>query len=172
MRGFTLIELLIVVAIIAILALIALPNFLEAQIRAKTARVQSDQRAISVGLETYAVDNNIYPPRNAAPGSNGFWQRQLTTPIAYLSGVFSDVFCRDDSIANRYYQYAHCAKMYSYILVSVGPDTVDDFDDDMWMCPMASTYPIHYDPTNGAASQGDIWRISKQGGCCPVPYPR
>lgn len=60
-KGFTLIELLIVVAIIAILAAIAVPNFLEAQTRAKVARVKSDQRSMATALETYYVDNNQYP---------------------------------------------------------------------------------------------------------------
>jgi prepilin-type N-terminal cleavage/methylation domain-containing protein len=60
-KGFTLIELLIVVAIIAILAAIAVPNFLEAQIRAKVSRVRSDQRSLQVAIETYYVDNNTYP---------------------------------------------------------------------------------------------------------------
>jgi len=61
-QGFTLIELLIVVAIIAILAAIAVPNFLEAQVRSKTARVKSDLRAIAIACEAYMVDNNEYPP--------------------------------------------------------------------------------------------------------------
>ncbi|MEI7635075.1 MAG: prepilin-type N-terminal cleavage/methylation domain-containing protein [bacterium] len=60
-KGFTLIELLIVVAIIAILAAIAVPNFLEAQVRSKVSRARTDMRSVSIGLESYYVDNNQYP---------------------------------------------------------------------------------------------------------------
>jgi len=59
-KGFTLIELLIVVAIIAILAAIAVPNFLEAQIRSKVSRAKTDMRTLATALETYFVDNNTY----------------------------------------------------------------------------------------------------------------
>jgi len=61
MKGFTLIELLIVVAIIAILAAIAVPNFLEAQVRSKVSRAKADQRSLATGLEAYYVDNNSFP---------------------------------------------------------------------------------------------------------------
>ena len=59
--AFTLIELLIVVAIIAILAAIAVPNFLEAQVRSKVAVVYSDFRTVKTALESYRVDYNNYP---------------------------------------------------------------------------------------------------------------
>src|SRR5215213_6311347 len=58
--GFTLIELLIVVAITAILAAIAVPNFLEAQVRAKASRAKSDLRTLVTAAETYVIDNNKY----------------------------------------------------------------------------------------------------------------
>ncbi len=60
--GFTLIELLIVVAIIGILAAIAVPNFLNAQVRAKIAKAESEMHSIITALESYRIDNNIYPP--------------------------------------------------------------------------------------------------------------
>ena len=60
-EGFTLIELLIVIAIILILIAIALPNFLEAQIRAKVTKVKAELRTAATALEAYQVDWRAYP---------------------------------------------------------------------------------------------------------------
>lgn len=104
--GFTLIELLIVVAIIAILAAIAVPNFLEAQTRAKVSRVRADHRSIATGLEMYHIDTNKYPKctgnnwcfatQEGTPGgsNNTPTLERITTPIAYMTGKggFTDPF--------------------------------------------------------------------------------
>ncbi len=111
--AFTLIELLIVVAIIAILAAIAVPNFLEAQVRAKVSRVGSDLRTLATAIESYRVDNNAYPVYGAitapVPGaavedpsaSTGqdyfeYLSRRtglaITTLIAYASTIPPDIF--------------------------------------------------------------------------------
>ena len=101
--AFTLIELLIVVAIIAILAAIAVPNFLEAQTRAKVSRAKADMRTITTGLETYHIDHGQYPWSNLYSWALSFGAtannfkptlERLTTPISYLTGgsTFRDPF--------------------------------------------------------------------------------
>ena len=93
-KGFTLIELLIVVAIIAILAAIAVPNFLEAQVRAKVSRAKADMRSIATALESYVVDNNQFPPditgvdgMTVGPGYYWYISYRISTPVAYLSNA-------------------------------------------------------------------------------------
>ncbi len=93
--GFTLIELLIVVAIIAILAAIAIPNFLEAQVRSKVARVKSDMRQIMIAEEAYMVDWNSYTFRDWSSSFSPIYQyglKDLTSPIAYITSVPHDQF--------------------------------------------------------------------------------
>jgi len=103
-RAFTLIELLIVVAIIAILAAIAVPNFLEAQVRAKVSRAKSDMRSVTIALESYRVDQNAYPLAaelddpsvlvidGTAEVIEALVPFLITTPIAYISTLPTDPF--------------------------------------------------------------------------------
>lgn len=96
-RAFTLIELLIVVAIIAILAAIAVPNFLEAQTRAKVSRVVADLRSYDTGVGMYHIDHNKFPPTLRLVGQTRTWMSHyLTTPVSYINGAFPDVFNQVD----------------------------------------------------------------------------
>ncbi|MCC5877927.1 MAG: prepilin-type N-terminal cleavage/methylation domain-containing protein [Candidatus Sumerlaeia bacterium] len=123
-RAFTLIELLIVVAIIAILAAIAVPNFLEAQVRAKISRTKADLYSIATALETYMVDHNQYPSSSGIHSVTGAveWQNSemssehkfiapvLTTPIAYMSSIPKDPFATNFPAGEaRHYFYTNLA---------------------------------------------------------------
>ena len=149
-KAFTLIELLIVVAIIAILAAIAVPNFLEAQTRAKVSRVKADMRSMGIAIESYRLDNNHSPYYQYLPNNydvnptRGYTPTTLTTPIAYITSLPTDPFAM--TIAHKLefpnplllYDYesrehwnkragnewdSHGpAELVEWVLVSIGPD--------------------------------------------------
>lgn len=121
--AFTLIELLIVVAIIGILAAIAVPNFLNAQTRAKVARVYSDLRSVALALDSYRIDNNVFPwpIRNGQVfnTSNHIANAiELTTPIAYLSSVSME----DPFIPARFWNNQQHAIHPTYVYVNYRGD--------------------------------------------------
>lgn len=102
-RGFTLIEILIVIAIILILVAIALPNFLEAQVRAKVTKVHGELRTTATALEAYQTDWRDYPwaaeldslsfpALPPAEPAELHLATILTSPVTYLSELPNDTF--------------------------------------------------------------------------------
>lgn len=176
-KGFTLIELLIVVAIIGILAAIAVPNFLNAQVRAKVARSLADLRSIRTSLGMYQVDNNSVIPDPTQIGvvggtGDGMWVwKYLTTPVSYINGgAFQDPFVPEtnefsgaawEAVNVGVYHYRNIDQMRlagatgidsnaSYVSRSPGPDR--------WYIvnPQRLAYWMAYNSTNGLNSVGDI----------------
>ena len=175
--GFTLIELLIVVAIIGILAAIAVPNFLNARLKATIARVYAEQRAVNEAYLMYKLDNQDWPPHlDGDPAQHRF----VTTPIAYLSTSIYDPFQQEGitdpktlgwykgqyheepgyQMLSEFYgtrdpaavRYAEENKNSAFFCRSVGPD-MDRF----------SERTLPYDMTNGLVSHGTI--------CTPLHAP-
>ncbi len=188
--AFTLIELLIVVAIIAVLAAIAVPNFLEAQVRAKVSRVQADLRSTATGLEFYRVDNNSYPPYGSINPSDVmsypakvnnlndkmcFCGPGLTTPIAYITSFFKDPFYEKKYITNdimKDYEYLNM-KQHIENLGTAPPWSMIVLYDQTGFWRIIGAGPdgdrgidiklnIVYDPSNGTVSNGDIVRSQKK----------
>ena len=192
-RAFTLIELLIVVAIIGILAAIAVPNFLNAQTRAKVARVKGDERAYSTALETYLLDNNRLPPLPPAWCINVQYVYGLTTPIQYISNIERldpfmlpiTVSCPNWKGTYTYinydsywgYQiYPHLGIKTAYVINSAGPDGVHSFAEHFPGCYKepskcgvqisGNPWNMIYAASNGLRSSGDIART---GGNASAP---
>ncbi len=172
--GFTLIELLIVVAIITILAAIAVPNFLEAQTRAKVSRTQSDMRSVGIALDSYNVDNGTYPIVISGVNWNPLSARlrALSTPVAYIATIPPDVFPDLKNSAFADPSYVDTFDYFSKVS-DPGSDNASLFGR-LWR--LASAGPdlhqgwgeVPYDATNGTKSTGDIWLI--QGGGNGWPY--
>jgi len=176
-RGFTLIELMTVVSIISILAAIAVPNFMNAQYRAKVARSIAEQEILAWAVESYFVDQDHYPP-NAQAGTASPWDLvPITTPIAYISQLPEDIFLAPNNVekggfievtrkGNRSYYYVNFVQQYggrmslapygkkgsaNFVVYGLGPTYTNTFD------PGKPETFIEYSPSNGTVSEGNVF---------------
>ena len=79
--GFTLVELMVVVAVIAILAAIAMPQFLSAADRARTAKETADIQIIKNATQLYMIDKNVdTPPTVENLYKEGYLTEHVKTP--------------------------------------------------------------------------------------------
>ncbi|OGC07660.1 hypothetical protein A2526_00030 [candidate division WOR-1 bacterium RIFOXYD2_FULL_36_8] len=60
-KGFTLLEILVVIGIIGLLAVFLLPNLMGTQDRAKEASVKSVMHSVQLAVESYNMENMVYP---------------------------------------------------------------------------------------------------------------
>lgn len=169
-NAFTLIELLIVVAIIAILAAIAVPNFLDAQMRAKISRVKADTRTMCMAAEIYRMDTNKYPAPYPPSDTWDLRQARLTTPQPYLASLPKDPFTSihkhnpnmlldfevrgmiDDVWFTQHPRNPILRTPIDLYIRSFGPDKKEEQ-------PMWSLDKSVYDPSNGTVSGGDVWAL-------------
>ncbi len=171
-KGFTLIELLIVIAIILILISIALPNFLEAQLRAKATKAKAEIRSLGIAVESYYLDFKIYPPESednpyqrARSEAGLFW---LTSPIKYMSAIPSDPFGDATKGTITVYEMGGIEAvttrckicLETWAIFTRGPDyNEDQIVSDHPHYGMYDNSVDSYSPTNGTRSAGDIFQF-------------
>lgn len=187
--GFTLIELLIVVAIIGILAAIAVPNFLNAQIRAKIARTYSDLRMLDQQNTIRKTDINKW----MVDGNDG---TAVTDEICGMPWPYSFCGTAPTKLANGFSGFDNMFNCQIYAQLTtpiayIGTPPVDPFQHGVYYgyetrdCPNkgGSHYILFaagpdgdvgdwitdrkakpYKSSNGLVSNGDVWLSKKLNG--------
>lgn len=171
----------IVLALFA--AWVVYPNIREGLVVLQRNDAVTDMRYVATAIEAYYSDHQAYPTHHISNALNAdslvqgrrdlqinqptFQVRThaatLTTPVAYMTGYFSDPFAPYRGMSFRYF-----ATEDWWMAWSAGPNQEYDLDyreikevlgDDeaLWDLLLRNAF----DPTNGTVSSGDIWRMKE-----------
>lgn len=170
----------IAIALALVFQYIGTPNIDDASIRSAVSRVHSDMRSLAMAIEVYCVDTGTYPAWTAEPEKRLAFRSSaplpsfrryekggvmtLTTPVSFITRYPSDPFHKDGE--DRMFS-CYAPDDLGWILLSAGPNCVFDMDfetlkkvyDPARENPTPELLLLTYDPTNGAVSAGDIWRV-------------
>jgi type IV pilus assembly protein PilA len=145
-KGFTLVELMIVVAIIGILAAIAIPNFLQFRLKAKTSEAKSNLGAIRSTEVAYFAEWDFYignqaptpiADRTASPNKEAW----LTNTRFSILGFKPE--------GNVFYSYALEGADFEPIAIGMTMAAIGDLDSDSALCTFYVT-----DSTNEVTKLG------------------
>ena len=126
-KGFTLVELMIVVAIIGILAAIAIPNFLQFRLKAKTSEAKSNLGAIRSTEVAYFAEWDFYVGNQPLTPLASRVNQPNKAPWV-ISSRFSILgFAPEGSV---FYSYALNGPNFPVSAAGVSMYAVGDLDDD------------------------------------------
>ena len=172
--AFSVIELLLVAGIISIIVAIAVPNYMDAKVRAQVTQVRLDLNQVEGALQFYHLDTNHYPPLfglklleqgpwlSGRPALDRFKE---DSPYPFPS-LYLDYGFVDSNEARRAGRGQWMAKTIAspvqpmqsegrevWVLSSVGPERS--------ITRLGQNLPTPYDPTNGVLSPGKIYRVGQ-----------
>ncbi|MBS7458924.1 type II secretion system major pseudopilin GspG [Coralloluteibacterium stylophorae] len=120
-RGFTLVELMVVIVIIGLLATVVTINVLPSQDRAMVEKARADIATLEQAVESYRLDNLVFPPREAGLQALLKPPAGLARPERYRQGGYIRRL-PDDPWGNAY-QYAQPGRGgAAFEIVSLGAD--------------------------------------------------
>ncbi|HPA47111.1 MAG TPA: type II secretion system protein GspG [bacterium] len=173
--AFSVIELLLVAGIISIIVAIAVPNYLDAKVRAQVTQVRLDLNRVEGALNFYFLDTNRFPPLELGlrelekgpwlggrPAYDRFKEDSPNPfPSKYLDYGFVDAREARSLTSGQWMGKSSSSLSQEitqdekkvWVVSSVGPERV--------ITLTGSNLPTPYDPTNGILSPGKIYRVGQ-----------
>jgi general secretion pathway protein G len=127
-RGFTLVELMVVIVIIGLLATVVAINVMPSQDRAMVEKARADIAVLEQALETYRLDNMVYP--DTAQGLDALLRAPagLARPERYRRGGYIRRLPQDPW--GNPYQYRQPGRQGAFDVFSFGADGAEGGEGD------------------------------------------